>query len=122
MGRAVPKPPTVQLRRWPLFRYPDPWWALPVWYLGIAVCLLCMRLSVWAGFAALIILGTAGTIASTRATRQMRRDWLREWERLGQQPHGPRYFIPGGLRPRKRDVLLFAAAAVALVLLLAFAG
>src|SRR5436853_7868886 len=66
MGPAVPKPPTVGLGRWPLFSYPDPWWAIPVWFLGIAFCLVVMRWSEWAGFAALVVIASVGTVTSTR--------------------------------------------------------
>src|SRR3954453_8511649 len=88
-GPAVPKPPTVSLRRWPLFPYPDPWWAVPAWLLGLGACLVVMRYADLGGLIALLCLMILGVVCSSRATRQMREAWRQEWQRLGQTPEGP---------------------------------
>lgn len=120
-GPSVPKPPTLTLRRWPLFAYPDPWWAVPVWLLGVAVSLLVARYSEIGGAVAILGLMVLGVVSSSRATRQMRKAWTEEWQRLGQTPEGPTVLIPTE-RPSARGVLLFFVALLLAAILLAFLG
>jgi len=120
-GPSVPKPPTVTLRRWPLFAYPDPWWAVPAWLLAVGSCLVVMRYSDLGGLIVLFCLMILGVVSSSRATRQMREAWRQEWQRLGQTPEGPTVFIATE-RPSARGMLLFLAALLVVAVVLAFLG
>jgi hypothetical protein len=94
---------------------------VPVWLLGVAACLVIARYSDLAGAIALLALMVTGVWSSSRATRQMRKAWRREWERLGQTPEGPTVFIAVE-GPSARGVLLFLTALVVAAALLAFLG